>query len=311
MPEMIWLPANAAPCKPKPNPQHGFAMRLIIISGLSGSGKSVALHTLEDAGYYCVDNLHPGLLAAFVTQLTGDSARVYDKAAVGIDARCGVEILDHFDATLKEIQALGVAVQIIFLHAETDILLRRFSETRRKHPLTRGGIPLVEAIELENRLLANIAVRADLRIDTTRLHLHQLSQLLRERLEHNDLDRLSLLFQSFGFKHGTPLDSDFVFDVRCLPNPYWEPQLRSLTGKDQAVMAYLQNHPLVDTLYHSLQHFLQTWLAHFEQDRRSYVTVSIGCTGGQHRSVYITERLSAHFHTLRGGNVCTRHRELS
>lgn len=286
-------------------------MQLIIISGLSGSGKTVALHTLEDIGYYCVDNLHLGLLSAFVKQLMMSDANFYDKAAVGVDARSGIEALEHFDNMIKEIRALGIALKIIFLRAETEALLRRFSETRRKHPLTHQGVPLIDAIDLEMRLLSRIAVCADLTIDTTHVHVHQLSQLLRQRLQHRDEGALSLLFQSFGFKHGTPIDSDFVFDVRCLPNPYWEPQLRSLTGRDAEVCQYLQKHPVVEEMYQSLQAFIHTWLGYFDNDRRSYVTVSIGCTGGQHRSVYIAERLVTHFQRLRGEHVSIRHRELS
>ncbi|ACL71814.1 conserved hypothetical protein [Thioalkalivibrio sulfidiphilus HL-EbGr7] len=286
-------------------------MKLIIVSGLSGSGKSVALNALEDAGYYCVDNLHLGLLSAFVRQLMAPRMPLYELAAVGVDVRSGLEELDHFDDIMAEIRAQGVEAQILFLRADEDILLRRFSETRRKHPLARKGMPLVEALRLERSLLARIAVRADLTLDTTRTNVHQLTHLIRDRVEQAGGDALSLLFQSFGFKHGSPVDSDFVFDVRCLPNPYWEPRLRSLTGRDPDVGAYLDEHAVVQEMFDSLRDFLERWIPCFEAEHRSYMTVSLGCTGGQHRSVYLAERLAAHFRQTRGLNVSTRHRELS
>ncbi|MFN2348974.1 MAG: RNase adapter RapZ [Thioalkalivibrio sp.] len=286
-------------------------MKLIIVSGLSGSGKSVALNALEDAGYYCVDNLHLGLLSAFVRQLMAPRMPLYELAAVGVDVRSGLEELDHFDDIMAEIRDQGVEAQILFLRADEDILLRRFSETRRKHPLARKGMPLVEALRLERSLLARIAVRADLTLDTTRTNVHQLSHLIRDRVEQAGGDALSLLFQSFGFKHGSPVDSDFVFDVRCLPNPYWEPRLRALTGRDPEVGAYLDEHAVVQEMFDSLRDFLERWIPCFEAEHRSYMTVSLGCTGGQHRSVYLAERLAAHFRQTRGANVSTRHREMS
>ena len=286
-------------------------MRLIIVSGLSGSGKTVALHALEDAGYYCVDNLHLGLLTAFVRQLMTPRMPLYETAAVGIDARSGIEELDHFGEIIEEIRGLGVNLQIIFLRAEEEVLLRRFSETRRKHPLARRGVPLMEAIGLERSLLSRIAVRADLTVDTTRTNVHQLTHLIRDRVEQAGDQGLSLLFQSFGFKHGAPVDSDFVFDVRCLPNPYWEPMLRNLTGLDEDVMSFLGHYEVVDRMFESLRDFLEHWIPCFEREHRSYMTVSLGCTGGQHRSVYLTERLASHFRESRGTDVSTRHRELS
>lgn len=286
-------------------------MKLIIVSGLSGSGKTVALHALEDAGCYCVDNLHLGLLSAFVRQLMSPKLPLYETAAVGIDARSGIEELDRFGEIVDEIRNLGVNLQILFLRADEDILLRRFSETRRKHPLARRGVPLMEAIQLERSLLSRIAVRADLTVDTTRTNVHQLTHLIRERVEQAGEQGLSLLFQSFGFKHGAPVDSDFVFDVRCLPNPYWEPLLRSHTGLDTDVAEFLGQYPLVDEMFDSLKEFLERWIPRFEAEHRSYMTVSIGCTGGQHRSVYLAERLAGHFRKSRGTDVSTRHRELS
>ncbi len=286
-------------------------MKLLIVSGLSGSGKTVALHTLEDEGYYCIDNLHLGLLSAFVKQLMSPRLKLYEEAAVGIDARSGVEELERFGEILQEIRDIGIEPQIIFLQAEVDTLLKRFSETRRKHPLTRKGLPLVEAIHLERALLSSIAVEADLVMDTTRTNVHQLSALIRERVRSSDTSSLSLLFQSFGFKHGTPSDSDYVFDVRCLPNPHWEPRLRAQTGRDEEVIDYLRGHPMVEEMFDSLRGFLETWIARMEEGNRSYLCVSIGCTGGQHRSVYLAERLAEHFRASRGERVATRHRELT
>ncbi|MCG5500681.1 RNase adapter RapZ [Ectothiorhodospira lacustris] len=286
-------------------------MKLVIVSGLSGSGKTVALHALEDAGYYCIDNLHLELLPAVVSQLRQSPQAGYGEAAVGIDARSGIESLDQFGRIVNEIRAMGVELQIIFLYAELETLLRRFSETRRRHPLARRGIPLMEAINLERNLLGVIADHADLAIDTTRTNVHQLSQSIRERVRQAGLRGLSLLIQSFGFKYGSPVDSDFVFDVRCLPNPHWQPGLSAFTGKDPAVIRFLENEPMVAAMFDSLRDFLTTWIPQFENDNRSYLTVSIGCTGGRHRSVYLTERLSRHFREIRGDGVSTRHRELS
>ena len=285
-------------------------MKLLIVSGLSGSGKSVALHTLEDEGYYCIDNLHLGLLTPFVNQMLSPKVKLYDRAAVGIDARSGVEELERFHEILEEIKARGVEPEIVFLEAEPNTLLKRFSETRRKHPLTQKGLPLVEAIHLERSLLATIAVKADLVIDTTQTNVHQLRNLIRDRVGNIDRTGMSILFQSFGFKHGIAPDSDFVFDVRCLPNPHWEAGLRSQTGKDEGVIEYLQGHEMVEDMYQMIQDFLDTWIPKFEAENRSYLTVSIGCTGGQHRSVYLTERLADHFDTQYGDAVHRRHREL-
>ncbi len=286
-------------------------MKLLIVSGLSGSGKTVALHALEDEGYYCIDNLHLGLLPAFVKQLMSPKLRPYELAAVGIDARSGIEELEHFPQIAQEIRESGAELEIIFLQAEVDTLLTRFSETRRKHPLTHGGVPLIEAIHTERSLLSHIASEADLIIDTTRTNVHQLRALVSERVRSGNESSLSLLFQSFGFKHGAPTDSDFVFDVRCLPNPHWEPQLRSQTGRDQGVADYLQGHPLVEQMFTMLRDFLETWIPHFESENRSYLGVSIGCTGGQHRSVYLVERLANHFRQARSEGITVRHRELS
>ena len=285
-------------------------MKLLIVSGLSGSGKSVALHTLEDEDFYCIDNLHMGLLPAFVKQLLSPGLKLYDKAAVGIDARSGIEDLARFPQIVAEIESSGLDVEIIFLQADVETLITRFGETRRKHPLTREGLPLVEAIHLERSLLEAIASRADLKIDTTRTNVHQLRALIRERIRTSVNSSLSLLFQSFGYKHGVPPDADYVFDARCLPNPHWEPELRDLTGRDLQVIDYLRHHSEVEELLLSIRDFLTRWIPCYEAENRSYLSISIGCTGGRHRSVYLAERLAAYFKEAGHENVSVRHREL-
>lgn len=285
-------------------------MRLIVISGLSGSGKSVALNTLEDEGFYCIDNLPTGLIGPLVEQLLGGNMAIHERVAVGIDARSDVGDLRAFPELLDRLRDRdGLSVEVVFLQTATDTLLRRFSETRRKHPLSRDGMPLVEAIALEQDILSGISEQADLLIDTTHLTLHGLRALLRERLLPDDPHGLSLLLQSFGFKNGVPLDSDFVFDVRCLPNPHWEPRLRALTGTDNEVIAYLETSEEVERMFETVRDFLDRWLPAFQAENRAYMTVSIGCTGGQHRSVYLAHRLARHFQD-RIEQVSIRHREL-
>ena len=283
-------------------------MKLVVISGVSGSGKSNALHVLEDLDYYCIDNLPVGLLPAFAeqTQASNDSI---SHAAIGIDARNLPNELHRFAYILEQLKNKGVVVEIIFLDAEDNILLKRFSETRRKHPLTENEIPLIEAIKKERELLEPIASRADLYIDTSRTNIYQLRDLIKERMTGSTAQNLSLLFESFGFKHGAPTDADFVFDARCLPNPHWEPKLRDYTGLDQPVIDYLQQHDVVDEMFEDIRKFVQTWMPRFEAENRSYLTVAIGCTGGQHRSVYLAHRLAE---TLKKyhNNTHIRHRDM-
>lgn len=285
-------------------------MKLIIISGLSGSGKSVALHTLEDLGFYCIDNLPVGLLGEFGRHITETGPRSGERYAVGIDARNNPDDLARFPQILDELAERGIHSEILYLEAARDTLIRRFSETRRRHPLSNDQVPLAEAIALEAKLLAPILARADLTIDTTQTTLHQLRELVRERLDQRTEGRLSLLFLSFGYKHGVPRDADYVFDVRCLPNPHWEPVLRPQTGRDVDVRAYLDAQPPVERMYGQIRDFVGDWLPSFERENRSYLTVAIGCTGGQHRSVYIAERLGRHFEQHHQ-HVLVRHRELS
>ena len=287
-------------------------MKLIVVSGLSGSGKSVALHTLEDLGYYCIDNLPMNLLPAFAGELVDGPYASARKAAVAIDARNRAEDLGGFPLLLKDLRAMGVDCEVFFLQAEDDTLLKRFSETRRKHPLTSGDTSLREAIGRERTLLEPIAAAADLCLDSTHTNIHQLRDLVRSRVQREP-GTLSLVFQSFGYKRGLPSDADFVFDIRCLPNPHWEPELRPLTGRDPRVAAFLEGQPQVKEMIEHLQGFLEAWLPRFQAGNRSYLTVALGCTGGQHRSVYMAERLAAHFRAKgdEGASVGIRHRELT
>jgi len=284
-------------------------VKLVIVSGHSGSGKSVALHTLEDLGYYCIDNLPAGLLSALALELKQASNPV-EVAAVGIDARNLPQALQQFNDILARIETQDVKCEILFLTCDTDTLIKRFSETRRRHPLSNDRVSLAEAVAQEKVLLEPIAKRADLFIDTSKTTIHQLRSLVQQRIEGGQESRLSLSFQSFGYKHGIPTDVDFVFDARCLPNPHWLPELRPLTGRDQEVIQYLEGESLVKQMLQELCTFLNHWIPAFEDDNRSYLTIAIGCTGGQHRSVYLAERLAHHFEDRYPG-VSTRHRELS
>ena len=286
-------------------------MKLVVISGLSGSGKSIALEALEDLGFYCIDNLPIALLPAFASRMDGGvSNGVYDKAAVGIDARNHREDLRHFPAILRDIQQAGVECEVVFLVANDDTLLKRFSETRRRHPLTQQDISLAEAIKIEHELLAPISEHASLQIDTSHTNVHQLRDLIRERVARQHSLSLSLLFVSFGYKHGIPADADFVFDIRCLPNPNWVARLRPLTGIDQPVRRFLDQQPRFVQMYEELRTFFDHWIPCFESENRVYMTTAIGCTGGQHRSVYMVELMAEHFRGKRE-NVISRHRELS
>ncbi len=283
--------------------------RLIIVSGLSGSGKSIALGTLEDCGFYCIDNLPVNLIEPFARDLS-NVACGFDKTAISIDCRNLSGDVTLFCQTLATLKQFSIPYQILFLSAETQILLRRYSETRRKHPLSHTtGLPPVEAIEQERQLLQDIAAQADLVIDTSRMNIHQLRELIRERLEEHEVQQLSICFTSFGYKHGIPLDADFVFDARCLPNPHWEPNLRPYTGRDQPVIEFLRNLPDSQAFLDSMLHFLETWLPNFHKQNRSYLTIAIGCTGGQHRSVYLADQLGQAFADS-PYSILVRHREL-
>ncbi|MGD8618625.1 MAG: RNase adapter RapZ [Gammaproteobacteria bacterium] len=284
-------------------------MSLVIISGLSGSGKSVALNALEDMGYYCIDNLPAGLLDAFASEIRDQYLAADGKAAAGIDARSMPQQLEQFPGIIAGLEAKGIATRILFLQADDTTLLQRFSETRRKHPLSGKDTPLADAITRERQLLAPIAASADLFIDTSHTNVHQLRQLVMETQENTGQESFSLLLRSFGYKHGIPADADFVFDARCLPNPHWEPTLRNLTGRDSGVVEFLEKEPLVQAFYQQLADFLTTWIPHFRADNRSYLSIAIGCTGGQHRSVYLVERLAAQL-SPQVSNIVKRHREI-
>ncbi|MGC3982682.1 MAG: RNase adapter RapZ [Steroidobacteraceae bacterium] len=270
-------------------------MRLIVVSGLSGSGKSVALRMLEDLDFYCVDNLPAGLLPEFISHTVRSDESQYRLTAIGIDARNRPEDIHLVPKQVAELKRSGVNCEVIYLRAEPETLLKRYSETRRRHPLSRGGLGLAEAISEEQRLLEPIAGSADLVIDTTHLSVHDLRELVRQRVGEHRQGHMSILFESFAFKHGLPGDADFVFDARSLPNPFWEPGLAEYTGLDKPVADYLGPHPLVQRMLNDLTGFLEHWIPELARTNRSYLTVAIGCTGGQHRSVYLVERLAAHF----------------
>lgn len=280
-------------------------MRLVVVSGRSGSGKTISLHVLEDLGYYCIDNLPVDMLPGLVSKLQ----EAHPRLAVSIDARNLPSNVHLLKEVISELRQPGWHCEIIYLDADHKSLLRRFSETRRRHPLSNEKVSLQEAIEQERVLLSPLASMSDINIDTSHLTHHQLCGLIRDRVARENISRLQLLIQSFGFKNGMPADADFIFDVRCLPNPYWQPNLRTLTGKDLEVCSFLQAHSEVEEMIEDIIQFLDNWLPRFEADNRSYLTVGIGCTGGQHRSVYITEQLVKRAQTLQM-NVQVRHRDL-
>lgn len=285
-------------------------MRLVIVSGRSGSGKSTALAVLEDNGFYCIDNLPASLLTGLAELALVDSELPRPLVAVSIDARNQPGQLRLLPELLQGLRAQGIQCEVLYLDAEDATLLKRFSETRRRHPLTNGRLSLPEAIEAESHLLAPIADLADLRISTEGLNLYQLRDTLTLRLLDQPEPGTAFLVESFGFKRGIPVDADLVFDVRCLPNPYWVPELRSHSGLEQPVISYLASQPEVNEMYSDILGYLTKWLPRIAASNRSYITVAIGCTGGHHRSVYLVERLGA---TLREQlkNVQIRHRELA
>jgi UPF0042 nucleotide-binding protein len=284
-------------------------MKLVVISGVSGSGKSTALHVLEDQGYYCIDNLPVGLLPDFAQKMQALPGGIGKLAAVGIDARNPAIDLNNFPEILSSLKEAGLDCEIIYLDADDEVLLKRFSETRRKHPLSGKNSSLLEAIHQERMLLQPIALRADLNTDTTRSNVHQLRDLIRERVQGKGDSVLSILFESFGYKHGQPTDADFMFDARFLPNPHWESSLRALTGLDTEVADFLGGQELVEKFFEQIKILMIDWIPCFEAENRNYLTVAIGCTGGQHRSVYLIERLGRYFQQHHD-NVIIRHRDL-
>lgn len=283
-------------------------MRLIIISGRSGSGKSTALHQLEDEGFYCIDNLPAALLPSLVSQALDSGSLEYQQIAVCIDARNAWKDLHEFPQLLTALSP-EVKVDILYLDADDNSLIKRFSETRRRHPLSDAETPLAEAIDRELTILQPIANVASLSINSSDMTIYELRNLIRQRFIGQLETGVSLLFQSFGFKRGLPSDADLVFDVRILPNPHWIQSLRSKTGLDQEVADFLNEHPLVDEIHNDISTFLNKWLPHYRDNNRSYITIAIGCTGGQHRSVYLTERLHREF-SGRDLDIHIRHRDL-
>jgi RNase adapter protein RapZ len=267
-------------------------MRLILVSGLSGSGKSVALHMLEDLDFYCIDNLPAALLKPFISHTVRNSSNVYQRTAIGIDARNPGAEIGTVPTLLDELKRSGIQCELVFLVASDEELLRRFADTRRKHPLSRQGESLHDAIAHERDLLDPLVNAADLVVDTSRMGVHDLRELINRRVGRRARDRMSIMFESFGFKHGIPGDADFVFDARSLPNPYWQTTLRPLTGRDDAVARFLESQPGVSKFIDEVARFVEARVPEHQAANRRYLTVAIGCTGGQHRSVYIAERLA-------------------
>ena len=284
------------------------SQQLAIISGRSGSGKTTALHVLEDAGYYCIDNLPAGLLPALVEQTRSRESSEYDRIAVCIDARNAAVDLQQFEELLEGF-AETVSTEVIYLDANSEEVIKRFSETRRKHPLSNRFTALQEALEAEKELLAPIANGATLTIETSQMNIYELRDIVRQRVIGDKVGGMAILFESFGFKRGIPTDADMVYDVRCLPNPYWSKDLRTQTGLDEGVISFLEEEETVNSMFSDIASYLERWLPEFQANNRSYITVGIGCTGGQHRSVYMSERMMRHFSKL-FDNVQVRHREL-
>jgi UPF0042 nucleotide-binding protein len=284
-------------------------MSFFIVSGLSGSGKTIALQALEDIGFYCIDNLPAVLLPHFSGLLADMRNNAIMNVAIGLDVRNRAFLAD-LPKSLGELRARGIHYRIIFLEAEDSILVKRFKETRRKHPMLDHQTPLVEAIDVEKKLLEPLSFEASLRIDTTRTTPHELRMQVSNFARGEDTAGLTLLFESFGYKHGTPLDADFVFDVRCLPNPYWQTDLRQYSGLDEPVVQFLEQYDEVKAMFEEICGFLEKWLPRFEREDRTYLTIAIGCTGGQHRSVYLVRRLAEYF-SNKSIKTQVRHRELN
>ncbi|MGK0271626.1 MAG: UPF0042 nucleotide-binding protein [Cocleimonas sp.] len=281
-------------------------MHLVIASGMSGAGKSQALHTLEDQGYYCIDNLP---LELFEITLATERVLKHKKIAIGIDVRSGQKYLQNLPEVVSKLKE-RFKTDVLYLYAGKSVLIKRYDETRRKHPLSNAEIPLREAILEEYDLIAPVREIADIQIDTSSTTIYQLANTIISRVCGGQQKSLSLMFQSFGFKHGTPRDSDYLFDVRCLPNPYWVPELRSFTGLDQEVIDWLSKQEAVIKMESDLKRFIGEWIPEIIDSQRAYITVSIGCTGGHHRSVYLIEALAAYFRQRYDDSVIVKHREL-
>jgi RNase adapter protein RapZ len=284
-------------------------LKLVIVSGLSGAGKTVALKQYEDLDYFCIDNLPLALVGPILRRAARNADSHYEKLAIGVDARESPKEIARFPRYLERLRERGIETRVLFLRADDSVLLRRYSETRRSHPLARGELSLAEAIRAEEQLLAPIASLADATIDTTNKNLHELREEIQSQVPGGGSGKLIVQLESFGFRNGVPDGADFVFDIRCLPNPHWEPTLRKLSGRDPAVAAWFERHPQVQRMIRDLSGFLDRWLPEFRRQDRAYLSVAVGCTGGQHRSVYVVEQIAArlreHFEQL-----SVRHREL-
>ena len=285
------------------------AARVVIVSGLSGSGKSVALRTFEDLDYYCVDNLPVELLPSFVRSLMRDDV-LPQKVAVGIDVRNRHSDLSRLAQWRAALAQLGLEGKLIYFDASDEVLLRRYSDTRRRHPLSHAGLSLPEAIAREREVVAPLRAEADILIDTSALNVHQMRRRLIAEFAPETGAVLSLLFESFAYKRGVPGDADFVFDARVLPNPHWDPQLRPFCGRDAPVRDYLLSQAVVGQYIGQVSQFLDTWLPRLRGETRSYVTIAFGCTGGKHRSVFLAETLAQHARSMGWEQVATFHREL-
>ena len=284
-------------------------MRLVIVSGLSGAGKTVALKRYEDRDYYCIDNIPLDLVQPLLRHAIDHPGPRYRKLALGIDARCDPLEIERFPAVLEALREQAIDVRVLFLSADDDAIVRRYNETRRRHPLASAEVSLLDAIRFERRLLKPIADLADVPLDTTRLNLYELRSAIDAQLPEPGTRGLSVLFLSFGFKHGGPASADFVFDARMLPNPHWVPDLRRLDGRDAPVVDYFAGQALVGQFLDDTRQYLERWLPQLEAQDRPYVTVAVGCTGGHHRSVYLAERLAQAF-AGRFEQVVVKHREL-
>lgn len=283
--------------------------RLIVVSGFSGAGKTVVLNTLEDLSFYTIDNLPVSLLNELIEQLSEENNTLAKHIAIGIDARNTLEDFSFLPDTIKKLENKNIQSELIFIEANDDVLTRRFSETRRKHPLSSETISLSDAIQQERNIIGPLAEASDLRIDTSYMQLHELRNIVRQRIDQRKNTKLSLQFMSFGFKNGLPKDADFVFDLRCLPNPYWNKDLRKYSGQEQPVIEFLSKQNDVIEMMNDLEQFLNRWIPNFEADNRSYLSIAFGCTGGHHRSVFIAEQLANKFNNLEK-KVMIRHRDL-
>ena len=283
--------------------------RLIIVSGISGAGKTVVLNTLEDLSFYTIDNLPVSLLGSLIEQFSEEDTNLAKHIAIGIDARNSLDDFSILPETIKTLRNKDIPAELVFIEANDDVLTKRFSETRRKHPLSSDTVSLTDAIKQERQVIGTLAEASDLRIDTSYMQLHELRDIVRQRIDQRKKARLSLQFMSFGFKNGIPKDADFVFDLRCLPNPYWNRDLRKYSGQDQPVIDFLSKQDNAIEMLNDLEQFLSRWIPHFEADNRSYLSIAFGCTGGHHRSVFIVEQLATKFNNS-DKQVIIRHRDL-